>query len=327
MLKLIPLPPYRAEVYDVFQIRANTPSDHPINKNVVVQADGTIDLGPGYGSVRVAGLTKDEMCAALDKSLKKSLREPAVYVQLAKAAGIQPVTGQYLVGPDGTVNLRQYGRIQVAGKTVTETRIAIQNHLKQFLDAPELSVDVVAYNSKVYFIITQGAGLGDSVRRLPVTGHETVLDAISQINGLSQVSSKNIWIARPTAADPEKAQILHVDWDGITGRGATATNYQIFPRDRIYIGEDPLVTRSNLLAKKTAPVERTMGVVSLTSSVLSGLNGLSAADEEVMKEMVRKGTFTHDEEMKGILLEAIRLHALEREKSRAKEAEKSKPGQ
>ena len=99
-------------------------------------------------------------------------------------------------------------------------------------------------------MITQGAGLGDSVRRLPVTGNETVLDAISQTNGLSQVSSKKIWIARPSASDPEKAKILPVDWDGITDRGATATNYQIFPGDRIYIGEDPLVTRSNLLSRR-----------------------------------------------------------------------------
>ena len=69
-------------------------------------------------------------------------------------------------------------------------------------------MDVVAYNSKVYYIITQGAGLGDSVRRLPVTGNETVLDAISQIGGLSQVSSKNIWIARPSASDPREGNDL-----------------------------------------------------------------------------------------------------------------------
>src|SRR5579871_1806091 len=30
MLKLIPLPPYRAEVFDVLQIRANAPPDQPI---------------------------------------------------------------------------------------------------------------------------------------------------------------------------------------------------------------------------------------------------------------------------------------------------------
>ncbi len=327
MLKLVPKLPYRVAVYDVLKIRANTPPDQPINKEVMVQADGTIDLGASYGTVHVTGMTIDGMTTTLNKLLEKLLRGPEVHVQLAKAAGVQPVAGQYLVGPDGTVNLRQYGRVCLTGKTVADARLAIQKQLATYLEAPELSVDVVAYNSKVYFIITQGAGLGDNVRRLPITGNETVLDAISQINGLSQVSSKNIWIVRPLGSDSEKANILRVDWDGITGRGATASNYQIFPRDRIYIGEDPLVTRSNLLSKKTAPVERTMGIVSLTSSMLSGLSSMSAADDAVMMELVRKGTFTSDEEMKVILQEALRLHALEREKARSKEAEKGKPGQ
>ena len=161
---------------------------------------------------------------------------------MARVSGAQPVTGQYLVGPDGTVNLRQYGVVHIAGKTVTEARIAIQNHLKQFLDSPELSVDVVAYNSKVYYVITQGAGLGDSVRRLPVTGNETVLDAISQINGLSQVSSKKIWIARPAPHNFGCQQILPIDWDAITQGAQTATNYQILPGDRLFVSEDELVT-------------------------------------------------------------------------------------
>jgi hypothetical protein len=211
----------------------------------------------------------------------------------------------------------------VASKTVTEARIAIMDHLKQFLDSPELSVDVVAYNSKVYYLITQGAGLGDNVRRLPSTGKETVLDAISQVNGLSQVSDKNkIWIVRPSPAAPEKATILPVDWDGISSRGVTTTNYQIFPGDRLYIGQDCLVTRTNLIGKKTAPVERIMGILGLTRNTLAGLNGMTAADSAVLKELVRKGVFTEDEEMKGILLETIRLTELEREKAHVQEAQK-----
>ena len=270
-------------------------------------------------------MTSGEIKTTLDKWLLQWLREPAVNVDFARLSGIQPVTGQYLVGPDGTINLRHYGRVCLMGKTIAEARMAIEKQLATYLKSPELSVDVVAFNSHVYYVIVQGAGLGDSVRRLPITGHETVLDAISTINGLSQVSSKKIWIVRPSAADPEK-RILHVDWDGITRRGDAATNYQIFPGDRIYVGEDPLVTRTNLLGKKTAIVERMCGIVGLTSSTLRSLNGMSAADSAALKELVQKGKFTDDEEIKRILQEAIRQHDLEREKAQSKESEKSKPG-
>ena len=322
MLKLIPLPPYRAEKFDVLQIRANVLPENPIDNKFMVDADGTIDFGPPYGSVKVLGMTKAEIRVAVDKWLRQWVRGPEVSVQLVRIAGAQPVTGQYLVGPDGTINLRNYGLVAVSGKTVAEARIAVQNQLKQFLESPEISVDVKAFNSKVYYVITQGAGLGDSVRRLPVTGKETVLDAISQINGLSQVSSKKIWIARPAANDAGGRQILPVDWEAITQHARTATNYQIFPGDRVFIAEDPLVTRSNLISKNTAPVERIMGIIGLTTSTVSGLNNTPAASE-ALTQLVRKGFITDDEELKRIILDAVRRAEEENKKAAADK----KPGQ
>jgi hypothetical protein len=70
-----------------------------------------------------------------------------------------------------------------------------------------------------------------------------------------------------------------------------------------------------------------MGIMGLTTQTLSGLHDATPADDEVLKELVRKGRFTDDEELKAILQEAIRLHALEREKVQSKGAEKGKPGQ
>ncbi len=277
MLKLIPLPPYRAEIFDVLQIRANALPDQPIDNYYIVEAEGTINLGPIYGTVRVSGMTIDEIKAALNKWLRQWLREPAVSVQLSRVSGAQPVTGQYLVGPDGTVNLRQYGVVHIAGKTVTEARIAIQEHLKQYLDSPEVSVDVVAFNSKTYYVITQGAGIGDNVRRLPITGNETVLDAISQINGLSQLSSTKIWIARPAPGNMACEQILPVDWAAITQGGSAATNYQVMPGDRVFIAQDELVTLNNMVSKVVSPFERAMGFLGLTSSTVRGFQTMGRA--------------------------------------------------
>ena len=271
MLKLVPLPPYRAEVFDVLQVRvANALVDQPIDNYFMIEAEGVINLGPAYGSVRVVGMTIDEVKQAIDKKLRDILRTPEVSVQLSRVSGAQPVTGQYLVSPDGTVNLRQYGVVSVAGKTVTEARIILQKHLSQFLDSPELSVDVIAYNSKVYYVITDGAGMGDTVHRLPITGNETVLDAIAQVNGLSQLSSNKIWIARPAPDQFGCEQILPVDWDAITQGGQTATNYQVMPGDRIFIAHDDLIALSNVIGKITAPFERLLGIASLNNSTIRG---------------------------------------------------------
>jgi polysaccharide export outer membrane protein len=149
--------------------------------------------------------------------------------------------------------------------TLDEARAAIERHLSQFLDSPEVSVNVFAYNSKVYYIVTQGAGLGDNVVRVPFTGNETVLDAISQVNGLQSVSSKRIWIARPVPGCDQNL-VLPVDWCAVTGRGAAATNYQVLPGDRVFIAEDDVVAFDNHLAKWISPIERVFGVTLLGTS-------------------------------------------------------------
>ena len=238
-----------------------------INSLFVIQPDGAVDLGPVYGSVPVAGLSLRDAEQAIIRHLREEigLAEPRVSVSLPDLAGRQAIAGELLVGPDGTINLGIYGTIYVAGMTVEEIKQVLEAHLAQFMLEPEVRVSVLGYNSKMFYVITDGGGFGEQVVRLPYTGNETVLDAVSQIQGLSDVSSKNMWVARP--ADPEMpcAQKLPVDWRGITQDGLTATNYQLFPGDRIYIKADHLIATDNHLSKILAPLERLAGAVTLGS--------------------------------------------------------------
>jgi polysaccharide export outer membrane protein len=267
MLKMVPLPPYRIDIYDVLQIRAiGTLLDQPIDGFFLVEGEGIVTLGPAYGRVRVAGMTVEQAADVIRHKLEEQLNRPEVSVQLARTSGTAPVTGEYLIGPDGTVNLRQYGVLHVAGKTVTEIRVELQKHLEQYFDKPEVSVDVRQFNSKVFYVITEGAGIGDNVRRVPSTGNDTVLDALSAINGLSQVSSAQVWIARPAPGGFGCEQILPVDYEAVAKGGSTATNYQVMPGDRVFIAEDNLVAFNNYLSKLTAPVERMLGIASLGTS-------------------------------------------------------------
>lgn len=256
---VVPKPPYRLRTLDSLQLEVQgTLPDAPIAGIYVIEPGGVIRLGGPYGSVRVADLTLEEATQAIQRHLQQYLTAPVVSVTLAEMAAKQQIAGEHLVAPDGTVTLGTYGSVPVVGCTLAEAKMAIEAHLAQFLDRPEVSVDVYAYNSKVYYVVTQGAGMGDAVYRFPVTGNETVLDAISQINGLQQVSSKRIWIARPTA-QPGGVQILPVNWEAITAQASPTSNYQVLPGDRIFIAEDKLIALDTNLAKFTAPLERIMG--------------------------------------------------------------------
>jgi len=259
-LRVVPKPPFRIQSFDSLQIIVEgTLLEQPINGLYAVEPGGTIDLGPAYGKVLVGGLSLEEAQDAVFRHLRRILKEPQVSLTLAQAAGQQQIAGEHLVGPDGTINLGTYGTVYVTGMTLAEAKAAIERHLSAHLDAPLVSVDVFAYNSKVYYIITEGAGFGDNVARFPVTGNETVLDAVSQINGLSKLSSKDVWIARPAPSGMGCDQLLPVDIEAIMKGGATATNYQIMPGDRVFIAQDQWIAFDSIVGKITAPFERIFG--------------------------------------------------------------------
>jgi protein involved in polysaccharide export with SLBB domain len=161
--------------------------------------------------------------------------------------------------------------------TLDEAREVIQDHLSRRIKREKLqvSVDVVAYNSKVYYVITDGGGYGEQVYRFPITGSETVLDAIGQIYGLPAVASKrHIWLARRSPGQncpPD--QILPVDWCAITQRGITTTNYQVLPGDRIYVQADCWITLDTVVGRVLAPFERIMGAILLTSETINSIKG------------------------------------------------------
>jgi polysaccharide biosynthesis/export protein len=239
-----------------------------INGPYTVVADGTIDLGPAYGKVTVAGLTVIEAKEALKRHLldRIGLSNPELSVSLTDLSGKQVVSGEHLVRPDGTVSLGIYGEVEVARKTLAEVRQTLEEHLARYFQNPQLSVDVLAYNSKVFYIVVDGGGYGEQVLRLPCTGNATVLDAISQVEGLSQVSSKQIWIARPLPDNEDESNILCVDWEAITARGIARTNYQILPGDRIYVKADCMIATDNFLAKFLSPIERVLGTTLLATT-------------------------------------------------------------
>jgi polysaccharide export outer membrane protein len=273
-IRILPRRPYKIEPLDAIVIDV-TPTDptKPISGMYVVDPEGTVNLGFSYGTVEVEGLTLKEAKGAIEKHLKALLKKPVVTVALGQTGARQQIQGQHLVRPDGTIGLGIYGSVHVAGLTLDEARERIENQLARFLRKPQIALDVFAYNSKVYYVITDGGGQGEQVVSVPLKGNETVLDAISQINGLPPVSSKDrIWVARPAPAGNSGYQVLPVDWRAVTMGGGTDTNYQIFPGDRIYVNSSPLVKLDTTLARIITPIERLFGVTLLGTSTVQTLN-------------------------------------------------------
>jgi polysaccharide export outer membrane protein len=275
-LRLIPKPPYRIEPLEVLLINvSDTLPNQPIMGPYTVSPEGTLSLGFGYGSVRIGGMTLDQAQEAIRRHLGNILRNPQVSIALAQFRGMQQIRGEHLVRPDGTISLGTFGSVYVAGMTLGQAKCVIEKYLSNYLLDPQVSTDVFAYNSKVFYVIIDGGGYGQQVFRLPVTGNETVLDAISQVQGLAPVSSKRrIWLARPSPVHQGCNQVLPVDWNAITQAGSTPTNYQVFPGDRIYVDANPLICLDNRLAQILAPVERILGITFLGANTIQSVRAV-----------------------------------------------------
>ena len=212
----------------------------------------TDEVSPSVGiqglTTLITGRHIEQELARLDRQWIANLQAKNEYhIEPPDILGIQSQTGivgqmptprQFMVHPDGTINLQSFypaaGILNVTGLTVPEAMKTVNEHLvKAGWPDGTVKVTVLAFNSKFAFIVADFAVNGEQVVRFPITGNETVLDAISQISGLLKKGPMNVWVARRDQASG-LGQILPVDWKGVTEHGDTKTNYPILPGDRVY---------------------------------------------------------------------------------------------
>jgi len=203
----------------------------------------------------VRGMTLEEAEAAITQHLSNILNNPVVTVSLAEARGYPEIDGDHLITQDGTLNFGAYGKVFVAGMTLEEVQAALQKHFREKLNLEAtIGVTVSGFNSKVYYVVIDGGGAGLHILRLPITGTETVLDAVAGVGGIGYSSSLySIWIARPNAEEAGCEQILPVNLVDIAKRGCTATNYQLLPGDRLFIKAEGVITFTNTFNKLITP--------------------------------------------------------------------------
>lgn len=211
-----------------------------------------------------------------------------VLVEVLEALPGRPISGERLVRPDGKISLGFYGEVYIAGLTISEAKEKVIYHLRKYLsdeglglikmkeagpeglsepetdkegkplliedfkDCDRVFVDVTAYNSKNYYVLGDVAAPG----RLPITGNETVLDAIEFAGGLLPTAApQNIRLVRPAPPGACCEQTLPVNLAAIMSGGDSTTNYQLMPGDRVVVYRDPIVRTTIFIDRLAAPFQ------------------------------------------------------------------------
>jgi polysaccharide export outer membrane protein len=154
-----------------------------------------------------------------------------------------------VVRQDGVIDLGFYGEAYVAGLTVREAELDLTRHIagaatqKEINEPVQVSLRLVnGAKSKHYYVL----GTVNAPGAYPITGNDTVLDAIVQGGLKSNSLPDKAYLARPHP-DGGPDQVLRIDWDRIK-MGDTQTNYQLMPGDRVVVpgGRPPSLLRTLL---------------------------------------------------------------------------------
>lgn len=282
----------------------------PLSGERLIRPDGMINLG-FYGEVQVRGLTLPQVKVAIIKHLRKYLSDDILGLRFDP-----PEPAADLMPPELPLERNPFGKEEEpeADKKPAPAparREGVRPRLVHPEDSTRIFVDITAYNSLNYYITGDVTLPG----KLPVTGQETVLDALQYAGGLiATAEPRDIRLVRP-GRDGKPSRVYKVDLEAIQEKGDVQTNYQLFPGDRLIVGRNEVVKKTIEIDRLQAPVHAIVSSIQQDANLLKSLGVLSPEkNEQVLKDLVdfwakevsRKGELKFDEQT----LREILLHQL-----------------
>ena len=163
--------------------------------------------------------------------------------------GIDDLSRVVRVDSSGTISLPLIGTIMVSGRALNDVRDEVETKLRQrYLQDPSVSLEVVETVSQ-RFVIDGGVRTPGIY---PVVGNQTLMQAVAQAQGASETASLHEIIVFRTINGVASAARFNL----IDIRGGRATDPQIYPNDRIIVGND----NSRLLLRDLLALTPLVGV-------------------------------------------------------------------
>jgi protein involved in polysaccharide export with SLBB domain len=151
------------------------------------------------------------------------------------ALSLRAFKTQQMVGADGRIDLGEFGKPRVEGRTPPQ----IADLIADAVGVPRghVRVQVADYRSRPLFLFGPSVGWQRSV---PYQGQETVVEVLERVGALAPGTEPGeVYVVRAHIADGGRPEVYHIDLrDILVNRNETA-NLQLLPNDQIYIGDNP----------------------------------------------------------------------------------------
>jgi polysaccharide export outer membrane protein len=168
-----------------------------------------------------------EKPAATSSETKKAYVIGPLDVLMIKVWNNPNLSGPANVGSDGMLSMPLIGEVKADGLTARQLKESIAEHLTEFLNSPEVDVQVAKVNSKRYFVYGGVLRAGE----FPLVQDTTVMDAMSLVGGFKDFANpKKIRIQRGT-------QEFNFNYRDVSRGKKMEQNILLQNGDRIFVPE------------------------------------------------------------------------------------------
>jgi polysaccharide biosynthesis/export protein len=141
--------------------------------------------------------------------------------------------GQYEISSDGRINLGEYGKPRIEGRTLSE----VAKIISEETGAVPLSVRARVSEFRSQHVVLIGEVNG-AQRSITYRGPETVLELLQRAGGITHDgAADDVYIVRPHVGANQRPEVIHVDLRAIVLNGDPKTNVRVLPFDQICVGE------------------------------------------------------------------------------------------
>lgn len=165
------------------------------------------------------------------------------------------VSGKYVINNEGNIQYEFVGDIPVTNLTKKQVTEKIVTELEKFIIAPEVTVKIVGYNSKVVYVIGEVGRPGKiSIRGDSITVREALVQA-----GLPTLSAKTSSSLLITPSENGKPEQIKVNVKKLLFAGDLRENHLMKPGDMLYVPPTAMAKALRVIQPVTAPITNATG--------------------------------------------------------------------
>lgn len=184
-------------------------------------------------------------------------RDDVIHVEVR---GQPEFSGDFIVGFDGRIQYSYLGDIPIAGMTKYEVQQVLEQLLQKYVRVPAVTVTIVAYNSKVVYVIGEVGHPGKFILRGDaIKLREAILAA-----GLPtrEAALGRVHVIKPDLTNP-RVRVINMKW--ILYKGKLEDDVDLYPGEIVVVPSTVLSAVNRFLSSLLNPITRAASSAALVA--------------------------------------------------------------